>query len=65
MPIVYESIKNDNIGTVSKWFKDDGYNLSSFNQVLGIWQIDHPLPLPLWMSVSKDTIEFNTVRILS
>lgn len=32
----------------------DGYNLSAFHQINGIWPLGHPLPLPDWLPSNDD-----------
>jgi hypothetical protein len=46
---------------ISKWVVEDGYNLASFDQTIGAWQLQHPLPLPQWMPRSKDALVVDTI----
>ncbi|XP_033253698.1 uncharacterized protein LOC117193079, partial [Drosophila miranda] len=34
----------------SDWAVGDGYDLSAYNQINGVWPLGHPLPLPDWTS---------------
>lgn len=48
------------------WAMADGYDLSAYNQVNGVWPLGHPLPLPDWGSSgdetgAKDTLMFDNV----
>lgn len=38
----------------SSWAMADGYDLSAYNQVNGVWPLGHPLPLPDWGSSVED-----------
>ncbi|XP_030375622.1 uncharacterized protein LOC115624913, partial [Scaptodrosophila lebanonensis] len=40
----------------------DGYNLTAFNQINGVWPLGHPLPLPDWESgETKGVLRFDNV----
>lgn len=49
------------------WAMPDGYDLSAYNQVNGVWPLGHPLPLPDWGGSSadetqaKETLMFDNV----
>lgn len=43
------------------WTDKDGYNLSAFNQINGVWPLGHPLPLPDWQQESKAILHFDSV----
>lgn len=49
----------------SSWAMADGYDLSAYNQVNGVWPLGHPLPLPDWGSSvdepAKETLIFDNV----
>lgn len=39
----------------SNW--PDGYNLSAFHQINGIWPLGHPLPLPDWLPTTNEVVD--------
>ncbi|KAH8372336.1 hypothetical protein KR093_011082, partial [Drosophila rubida] len=46
------------------WAMADGYDLSAYNQINGVWPLGHPLPLPDWSSAeepAKATLHFDNV----
>ncbi|XP_034476315.1 uncharacterized protein LOC117783163 [Drosophila innubila] len=46
------------------WAMADGYDLSAYNQVNGVWPLGHPLPLPDWGDAedqAKGTLFFENV----
>lgn len=48
----------------ANWAMADGYDLSAYNQINGVWPLGHPLPLPDWGSAdepAKDTLVFENV----
>lgn len=45
----------------SKWALDDCYELDAFDQIDGVWPIDHPLPLPAWSPRQKDPVVIKQV----
>ncbi|XP_017149729.1 uncharacterized protein LOC108160316, partial [Drosophila miranda] len=49
----------------SDWAVGDGYDLSAYNQINGVWPLGHPLPLPDWTSgegeAGKRTLIFDNV----
>ncbi|XP_043072357.1 uncharacterized protein LOC6560699 [Drosophila grimshawi] len=48
----------------SNWAMADGYDLSAYNQINGVWPLGHPLPLPDWDSAvepAKDVLIFENV----
>ncbi|XP_030245006.1 uncharacterized protein LOC115564608 isoform X1 [Drosophila navojoa] len=48
----------------ANWAMADGYDLSAYNQINGVWPLGHPLPLPDWGSAdepAKETLVFENV----
>ncbi|XP_030554965.1 uncharacterized protein LOC115758442 isoform X1 [Drosophila novamexicana] len=48
----------------ANWAMADGYDLSAYNQINGVWPLGHPLPLPDWGSAeepAKGTLVFENV----
>ncbi|XP_034120055.1 uncharacterized protein LOC117578581 [Drosophila guanche] len=43
------------------WAVGDGYDLSAYNQINGVWPLGHPLPLPDWAEAGKGTLIFDNV----
>lgn len=46
------------------WQGRDGYNVSAFHQINGVWPLNHPLPLPDWAHDDHDhkcTLHFDSV----
>lgn len=45
----------------NKWITEDGYNLAAFEQTVGAWQIQLPLPLPKWKAEPKKVLTVENV----
>ncbi|KAH8404002.1 hypothetical protein KR215_007783, partial [Drosophila sulfurigaster] len=37
----------------ARWAMADGYDLTAYNQINGVWPLGHPLPLPDWSSAEE------------
>jgi hypothetical protein len=47
---------------IKKWTLPNGYNMTTFDQVLrGTWTKDQPLPLPKWSKITKAPLVIDNV----